>query len=508
MFQRILIANRGEIALRVLRTAREMGIEVAAVYSDFDRRALHARLANVAVPLGGSTPAESYLSIEKILAAAKQTGSEAIHPGYGFLSENEDFAQAVQDAGLVWIGPPPRAILAMGDKIESRKRMQKAGVPVVPGIVEALADPKQAVKEAAKVGYPIALKASAGGGGKGIRVVRDAAHMEGAFRAASGEAEKAFGDGRVYLERYLDKPRHVEIQVLFDAHGNGVHLGERECSVQRRHQKLIEESPSPVVDAELRERMGAVALAAGRAVGYVNAGTVEFLYTDASGKPEFFFLEMNTRLQVEHPVTEMVTGLDLVKEQLRIAAGERLGYAQADVRFRGHAIEVRLNAEDPAAGFLPSTGTIQNLRFPGGPWVRIDSGLYRGMEVGLDYDPMLAKLIVWAPTRLEAIERMRRALAELNVGGVRTSAPAAMAVLEDERFRSGTFDTHLLDTIDFKGRVGGEVRAAAVAAALHRWHEARRRALAGRASDREGWLARRAEALSGWPARAPEESQA
>jgi len=503
MFRRILIANRGEIALRVLRTAREMGIEVVAVYSDSDRAALHARLADIAVPLGGATPRESYLSIEKILAAAKQSGAEAIHPGYGFLSENEDFAQAVTDAGLAWIGPPPKAILAMGDKIESRQRMQAAGVPVVPGIVEALADPAQAVKEAARIGYPIALKASAGGGGKGIRVVREPGQMEAAFRAASSEAEKSFGDGRMYLERYLDKPRHVEIQVLFDAHGHGVHLGERECSVQRRHQKLIEESPSPVVDAALREKMGAVALAAGKAVGYVNAGTVEFLYTDAGGKPEFFFLEMNTRLQVEHPVTEMVTGFDLVKEQLRVAAGEPLGYAQADVQFRGHALEVRLNAEDPASGFLPSTGTVTNLRFPSGPWVRIDSGLYQGLDVGLNFDPMLAKLIVWAPTRLEAIERMRRALSELNVGGVKTSAPAAMAVLEDARFRAGNFDTHLLETIDFKGRHGSEVRAAAVAAAIHRWHDARRRALAGRTGDRDGWIARRTEALAGWPERVP-----
>jgi acetyl-CoA carboxylase biotin carboxylase subunit len=333
--------------------------------------------------------------------------------------------------------------------------------------------------------------------------VREEAQIESAFRAAAGEAEKAFGDGRVYLECYLDRPRHVEIQVLFDSRGHGVHLGERECSVQRRHQKLIEESPSPVVDAGLRAEMGAVALAAARAVGYVNAGTVEFLYTDARGKPEFFFLEMNTRLQVEHPVTEMVTGLDLVREQLRVAAGEALGYGQDAVAFRGHALEVRLNAEDPANHFLPSTGTIHNLRFPGGPWVRVDSGLYRGMEVGLDYDPMLAKLVVWAPTRPEAIERMRRALAELNVGGVKTSAPAAMAVLEDERFRSGRFDTHLLETIDFQGRVGAEVEAAAVAAAIHRWNEARRRALAGRANDRTGWVARRAESLAGWPERAP-----
>jgi acetyl-CoA carboxylase biotin carboxylase subunit len=503
MFRRILIANRGEIALRVLRTAREMGVEVAAVYSHFDRAALHARLANVAVPLGGSTPAESYLAIDKLLDAARKSGSEAVHPGYGFLSENEDFAQAVLDAGLAWIGPPPEAIRAMGDKIESRRLMQAAGVPVVPGLVEALADPAQAAREAERIGYPIALKASAGGGGKGIRVVREPAQMEGAFRGAAAEAEKAFGDGRMYLERYLDRPRHVEIQVLFDAHGSGVHLGERECSVQRRHQKLIEESPSPVVDAALRERMGAVALAAARAVGYVNAGTVEFLYTDASGEPEFFFLEMNTRLQVEHPVTEMVTGLDLVREQLRIAAGEPLCYAQGDVEFRGHALEVRLNAEDPANRFLPSTGTIRNLRFPGGPGVRTDSGLYRGMEVGLDYDPMLAKIIAWAPTRLEAIERMRRALTELNVGGVKTSAPAAMAVLEDERFRSGRFDTHLLETIDFQGRVGAEVAAAAVAAAIHRWNDARRRALAGRANDRSGWLARRAGDLAGWPQGVP-----
>jgi len=503
MFRRILIANRGEIALRVLRTAREMGIEVAAVYSDLDRRAMHARLANVAVALGGSSAAESYLSIEKIIDAARRTGSEAVHPGYGFLSENEDFAQAVTDAGLAWIGPPPEAIRAMGDKIESRRLMQAADVPVVPGLVEALADPRQAAKEAERIGYPVALKASAGGGGKGIRVVRDPAQLESAFRAASGEAEKAFGDGRVYLERYLDEPRHVEIQVLFDAHGNGVHLGERECSVQRRHQKLIEESPSPVVDAELRAEMGRVALAAARAVGYVNAGTVEFLFTSAGGKRRFYFLEMNTRLQVEHPVTEMVTGLDLVREQLRVAAGEPLGYGQEQIAFRGHAIEVRLNAEDPANGFLPSTGTIHNLRFPGGPWVRVDSGLYRGMEVGLTYDPMLAKIIAWAPSRAEAIERMRRALGELNVGGIRTSAPAALAVLEDERFRSGAFDTHLLETLDFTGHVGGEARAAAVAAAIHRWNEARRRALAGRADDRAGWLGRRAESLAGWRERVP-----
>ncbi len=500
VFRRILIANRGEIALRVIRTAREMGIETVAVYSDFDARALHTRLANFAVPLGGTLPSESYLSMEKILSAAKRSGAEAIHPGYGFLSENEDFAQAVGDAGLVWIGPPPDAIRAMGDKIESRRAMKRAGVPVVPGLVDPADDVKSALKGAAQIGYPVALKAAAGGGGKGIRVVAQPAGMEGAFRTASGEALAAFGDGRLYLERYLDRPRHIEIQVLFDAHGNGVHLGERDCTVQRRHQKLVEESPSPVVDAQLRERMGEVALAAARAVGYVNAGTVEFLYTAASGKGEFFFLEMNTRLQVEHPVTEMLTGIDLVREQIRIGAGEELGYAQKDVAWRGHALEVRINAEDPTNRFLPSTGTVKNLRLPGGPWVRIDSGLFRGMEVGLAYDPMLAKIIAWGSDRSAAIARMRRALQELNIGGVRTSAPAALAVLEDERFQKGDFDTHLIDSIDFKGRIGDQAQAAAVAAAMHRWHEARRRALSGGSDERAAWLERgRAEARSWTP---------
>ncbi len=495
MFKRILIANRGEIALRVLRTAREMGIEVAAVYSEADRRSLHARQADVAVALGGATSAESYLSMDKILAAVRETGSDALHPGYGFLSENEEFARRVSEAGCAWIGPPPEAIRAMGDKIESRRLMHAAGVPVVPGIEEALDDPEEAREEAQRVGFPVALKASAGGGGKGIRVVRDPEHMEAAFRAAAGEAEKAFGDARLYLERYLERPRHIEVQVLFDAHGHGVHLGERECSVQRRHQKLLEESPSPVVDAELRERMGALALAAARAVGYVNAGTVEFLYSDAGGTSEFFFLEMNTRLQVEHPVTELVTGLDLVREQIRIAAGEPLGFAQGDIAFRGHALEVRLNAEDPSHGFVPSTGTIRDLAFPGGPGVRIDSGLYRGQEIGLAFDPLLAKLVVWAPTRAEALVRMRRALAELVIGGVKTSATAALAVLEDERFRSGRFDTHLLESLDCRGGVEAEIRAAAVGAAIRRWTLARRRSLAGRAGDREGWLGRRNEEL-------------
>ena len=498
MFRRILVANRGEIALRVMRTAREMGIESVAVYSDFDRTALHARLAEQAVALGGSLPSESYLDMDKILDAARRSGAEAIHPGYGFLAENAVFAARVEEAGLAWIGPPPFAIEAMGDKIESRRLMTKAEVPCVPGMTDPVDDVAQAVGAAEEIGYPVALKAAAGGGGKGIRIVRAPEEIEGAFRTASGEAVSAFGDGRIYLERYLDQPRHIEIQVLFDQHGNGVHMGERDCTTQRRHQKLVEEAPSPVVDAELRARMGQVALEAGRAVGYVGAGTVEFLYTDASGTPEFFFLEMNTRLQVEHPVTEMVVGRDLVREQLRVAAGEELGYGQDVLSPRGHSIEVRINAEDPTAGFVPSTGTIRNLRWPGGPWVRIDSGLYRGMQVGLDYDPMLAKIIVWAPDRMGAIVRMERALRELNIGGVRTSAPAALAVLEDERFRAGRFDTHLLETIDIQGKVGDQEQAAGVAAAIRRWREARRRSLAGRGDDRAAWVARGRGRLSAW----------
>ena len=486
MFQRILIANRGEIALRVIRTAREMGIETVAVYSDFDSRALHTRMAQVAVPLVGNLPSETYLVAEKIIAAAKSTGAEAIHPGYGFLSENAGFARKVQEAGLVWIGPPPSAIEAMGDKIKSRQRMKAAGVPVVPGLTEPVADAAAAITAAKEIGYPIAIKAAAGGGGKGIRIVRDAAGMESGFRTASGEAKSSFGDGRVYLERYLDKPRHIEVQLLFDTHGNGVHYGVRECSIQRRHQKLLEECPSVVIDDKTRDAMGEVALKAGRAVGYQNAGTVEFLWSNG----QFYFLEMNTRLQVEHPVTEMVTGTDLVREQLRVAAGEKLGYEQKDVRWNGWAIEVRLNAEDVFHKFVPSTGTIRNLRMPGGPFVRLDLGLYRNMEVGLNYDPMLAKLIVWGPNREQAIARMRRALQELNIGGVRTSAPAALAVLEHERFQKGDFDTHFLEGLDLAQQHTENDALVAAAAAIWRQRRARRSALAPQPQERSGWLER------------------
>jgi acetyl-CoA carboxylase biotin carboxylase subunit len=491
MFQRILIANRGEIALRIIRTAREMDIECVAVYSDFDSRALHTRMAHVAVPLGGNLPSESYLVAEKIIAAAKSTDAEAIHPGYGFLSENAGFARKVRDAGLVWIGPPPEAIEAMGDKIKSRRLMQKAGVPVVPGLVDPVADAQAAVVAAAKLGYPIAIKAAAGGGGKGIRIVREATAMASAFRAASGEAQSSFGDGRVYLERYLDRPRHIEVQLLFDAHGHGVHYGVRECSIQRRHQKLLEECPSVVIDAATRDAMGEVALEAGRAVGYQNAGTVEFLWSNG----QFYFLEMNTRLQVEHPVTEMVTGTDLVREQIRIAAGEELGYAQQDVRWNGWAIEVRLNAEDVFHGFVPSTGTIRNLRLPGGPFVRLDLGLYENMQVGVDYDPLLAKLIVWGADRAQAIARMRRALQELNIGGLRTSAPAALAVLEHERFQKGDFDTHFLEQLDLAQQHSEHDALVAAAAAIWRHRCATRKALAPRDGERAGWTERHRRAV-------------
>jgi len=497
MFDRILIANRGEIALRVIRTAREMGIECVAVYSDVDARALHTRMAHVAVPLGGSTPAESYLDQDKIIAAAKRTGAQAIHPGYGFLSERAAFAKRVQDEGLVWIGPPPSAIEAMGDKIDSRRAMVKAGVPCVPGLIDPVDDHVAGAREAAKIGFPICIKASAGGGGKGIRVVRDPKDMATAFKAASSEALASFGDGRMYLERYLDQPRHIEVQVLFDAHGNGVHLFERECSIQRRHQKLIEEAPSVVIDADTRRRMGEVALQAAAAVGYVSAGTIEFLWS----KGEFYFLEMNTRLQVEHPVTEMITGIDLVREQLRIAYGEPLGYGQDDLQITGHAIEVRINAENPFAGFLPSTGTISNLRTPGGPWTRLDSSMYRGMEVGLAYDPMLAKLIVWGSDREQAIARMVRAIQETNVGGVHTGLPAALQVFQHPEFRAGNFDTHFLEGLKIQSPEVYE-DLIVVAAAIHRHRLAKRRALAPTASERSGWTSSNRTDVAGYVRRA------
>jgi acetyl-CoA carboxylase biotin carboxylase subunit len=442
VFRKVLIANRGEIALRVIRACRELGVRSVAVYSDADAHAPHVREADEAVHIGPPPSSESYLRGDTIIAAAERTGAEAIHPGYGFLSEREPFARAVREAGLVFIGPPPEAIAAMGSKTAARQLAIAADVPVVPGTTEALRDAEEARGVAASFGYPVLLKAAAGGGGKGMRVVRTPDELPGALDAARREAKNAFGDDAVYVEKYIVGPRHVEIQVLGDTHGTLLSLGERECSVQRRHQKMIEEAPSVAVSPELRRRMGETAVRAARAAGYVNAGTCEFLL-DRDGN--FYFLEMNTRLQVEHPVTELVTGIDLVQWQLRIAAGERLPFRQEDIAPRGWAIECRITSEDPSNNFLPSTGRITFLRLPGGPGIRWDGGIGIGSEVGLYYDPMLAKLIVWAPTRDEAIARMHRALLELTVEGVETSRDFHLRVMEDAEFRQGAIEIQWLE---------------------------------------------------------------
>ena len=439
--RKILIANRGEIAVRVIRTCRELGIRTVAVFSDADRRSLHVQLADEAYHIGPSPSQESYLCGEKIVEAARKSLADAIHPGYGFLSEKSSFAGLVRDAGLIFIGPSPESMAMMGDKTEARKRMHAAGVPIVPGTMEPIDDPAAIEAFAAVCGYPILIKAAAGGGGKGMRVVREREELLSSLRAARSEAVSAFGDGRVYAEKYISSPRHVEIQILADSHGTVVHLGERECSIQRRHQKIIEESPSVIVDESLRARMGEAAVSAARSCGYVNAGTVEFL---VDNDRRFYFLEVNTRLQVEHPVTEFRTGLDLVAEQIRIAAGEPLGYGQSDIVMRGHAIECRIYAEDPESNYLPSTGTITHLRPAQGFFVRDDRGVEEGGEVSVYYDPLISKLIVWGKDRPEAIRRMVRALREYEILGVATNIRLNLSVLQDERFRSGEFDTHFL----------------------------------------------------------------
>jgi acetyl-CoA carboxylase biotin carboxylase subunit len=435
--RRVLVANRGEIALRIIRACHEEGLEAVAVYSDADRLSPHVRAANAAVAIGAGPAAESYLDIAKLVAAARQSGCQAVHPGYGFLSERAAFAQAVQDAGLVFVGPPPAAIRSMGDKTEARRRMQAAGVPIVPGLTEPVRDAAQARKDAARLGYPVLVKAAAGGGGKGMRLVRAEGEIEAAFTAARSEAQKAFGADAVYLERYVDRPRHVEIQILADTHGRVAALGERECSIQRRHQKLIEEAPSVAVTPALRRRMSEAATAAAGAVGYVGAGTIEFLLAPDGA---FYFLEMNTRIQVEHPVTELVYGVDLVREQLRIAAGRPLSVRAGQLEPRGHAIECRITAEDPFNDFLPATGTVRYLRVPGGPGVRWDGGVEAGNEVTLFYDPLLAKLIVWAQSREAAIGRMRRALRELVIVGLPTSQAFHLRVMDDAAFQRGELD--------------------------------------------------------------------
>jgi acetyl-CoA/propionyl-CoA carboxylase biotin carboxyl carrier protein len=434
MFAKVLVANRGEIAIRVMRTLEELGVASVAVYSEPDRDAPHVRRADEAYLLGPGPPAESYLKVEKILEVAAQAGAEAIHPGYGFLAENAAFARACERSGVVFIGPPADAIDAMGSKTRARELMQEAGVPIVPGTTDPVEDVERAHKLIDEsIGYPVAIKAAGGGGGKGFRVAESGEELEKAFEGASREGEKFFSDPTVYLERYLPDPRHVEVQLLADAHGNVIHLFERDCSVQRRHQKLIEESPAPAVDPELRERIGAIGTEAARAVGYRSAGTVEGLLADG----EYFFLEMNTRVQVEHCVTEMVTGVDIVREQLRIAAGEPLPFSQQDVVLRGHAIECRINAEDASKGFAPAPGRIDGYREPAGPFVRVDSGAEEGYEVLPLYDPMIAKLIVWDVDRPSSTRRMQRALDEYEILGLKTLIPFHRALLASDQWARG-----------------------------------------------------------------------
>ena len=442
MFKKILIANRGEIAVRIARACRELGISPIAVYSEADRHALHVRVADQAISIGPSPSSESYLVIEKIIDAAKKSGAEAIHPGYGFLSENAEFAAAVEQSGLVLIGPPASAMKLMGSKTSARQIAQSAGAPVVPGTTSALQSIEHADRIAGDVGYPVMLKAASGGGGKGMRLVRKREELDSAFSLASSEAASSFNDASVYVEKYIESPRHIEIQLIGDASGNIVYLGERECSLQRRHQKVLEECPSPIVGPELRQRMGEAAVSIARSAGYRNAGTIEFL---VDREQNFFFLEMNTRLQVEHPVTELVTGRDLVHEQIRVAGGQELSFSQDDIVMRGAAIECRIYAEDWANNFMPSPGRITKLVTPEGPGVRYDSGSYQGWEVPIYYDPLLAKLCVWAETREAAISRLTRVLNEYTVEGIQTTVPFFRALVHDDDFRRGDFDTGFID---------------------------------------------------------------
>ena len=467
MFKKILIANRGEIAVRVIRALRELGIKSVAVYSDVDRASLHVRKADEAYHIGAATASESYLNVAKIIATAQRCGAEAIHPGYGFLSENAKFARACREAGIKFIGPPPEAMEAMGSKTAARQAMEKAGVPMVPGTTRGVSA-DEAFDVAEHVGFPVMLKAAAGGGGKGMRVVRSKDDLKSALEQTQSEAQRSFGDSEVYIEKFIEDPRHIEMQILADEHGNTLWLGERECSVQRRHQKVLEEAPSPLVDPDMRRRMGEIAVRAAQACGYTNAGTVEFL---SDQKKNFYFLEMNTRLQVEHPVTELTTGLDLVHLQVRIAAGEKLPFTQEDVSIRGHAIECRIYAEDPDNNFFPSPGRITGLISPSGPGIRRDSGMYEGWNVPLDYDPLLAKLIGYGTTREQCIQRLERALYEYFVAGIKTNISLFRRILRDADFRAGRLDTGFLDRL-LKSRSAAEAgddtaaKIAAIAAGL------------------------------------------
>ena len=470
MFRKVLIANRGEIAVRVIRTLREMGITSVAVYSDVDRASLHVRMADEAEHVGAAPSSESYLRIDRILAAARKHGAEAIHPGYGFLSENAEFAAACADAGLVFVGPSAAAIRAMGSKTEARRVAAEAGVPVVPGTADAVRNPDEARGIAREFGYPVLLKAVGGGGGKGMRRVDRDEEMDAALRDASSEAERAFRNPDIYVEKLILKPRHIEIQLLGDRDGHMIHLGERECSLQRRNQKVVEECPSPLVaqDPEMRRRMGDAAIRVARAAGYYNAGTIEFLVDE---QRNFYFLEMNTRLQVEHPVTELVTGVDLVRLQIEIAAGERLGLQQEQIEWRGSAIECRIYAEDPDNNFFPSPGRIARLESPSGPGIRLDGCVYEGWTVPIDYDPLLAKLAVWAGSRDQAVARMVRALGEYDVGGIKTNIAFFRDILADARFRRGEMHTQFIDEfLAGRGEAARDPQAqevAALVAALH-----------------------------------------
>jgi acetyl-CoA carboxylase, biotin carboxylase subunit len=444
VFKKVLIANRGEIALRIIRVCKQFGIKTVAVYSQADRDSLHVRFADEAVCIGPPPSKESYLKIPRIIAAAEITNVDAIHPGYGFLAENADFAEICATSGIKFIGPTPQMITSMGDKALAKETMKKAGVPVVPGSEGIVQTPGEAAEISRVIGYPVIIKAVAGGGGRGMRIVREEAEMDGAFRTASHEAEQAFANPGVYIEKFVEQPRHIEIQVFGDQHGNAIHFGERDCSVQRRHQKLIEESPSPFVDEDLRQKMGEAALKGCRAVGYENAGTIEFL---VDKNKNFYFMEMNTRIQVEHPVTEQVTGHDLVKLQLQVAAGERL--PRKKIPHRGHAIECRINAEDPANNFRPNPGKITDFHMPGGFGVRVDTHSYTGYHVPPYYDSLIAKLVVFAQTREGAIAKMAGALEEFTIEGIKTTIPFHRQVMLDERFRSGSFDTSFLEGFQF-----------------------------------------------------------
>ena len=490
-FTKVLIANRGEIAVRVIRACRELGIVPIAVFSEADRDALHVRQAFEAHCIGPAPSSDSYLRMDRILEVAARSGAEAIHPGYGFLAENPVFARKVVDAGLAWIGAPPEAMEVMGDKVSARQAMLAAGVPVVPGTTEPLSDDEEAVRVASEIGYPVMIKASAGGGGKGMRRVESADGLTSALRGARSEAASAFGDDRIYIEKCIDRPRHVEVQIFSDGFGNHLHLFERDCSVQRRHQKLVEETPCPVLDEATRTAMTDVATRAAAAVDYRGAGTVEFLLAPDGS---FYFLEMNTRLQVEHPITELVTGVDLVHAQIAVAAGQPAPFRQAELSQHGHAIEVRICAEDPANNFVPCPGRIDSVRLPGGPWVRVDGAMFGGYEVPIFYDPMLAKLVVWGRDRPAAIQRMKRALGELVVSGIRTNIPFFIQVMRHAPFVAGEYDTGYIQRHlghDLRLDAGSKAEIAAIAAVLAAFREesarARRSAPAGGVSPENAW---------------------